>query len=98
MKFLPALFKVLRNKFLLATIFFVLWVLFFDHNSFFQNRQYRSELKTLTDNKKYYKEQIEKTKKEIELIKTAPLWTEKIAREKYLMKREGEDIFVIKED
>jgi cell division protein FtsB len=52
----------------------------------------------LTDNKKYYKEQIEKTKKEIELIKTSPLWTEKIAREKYLMKREGEDIFVIKED
>ena len=98
MKFLPTIFRFLRNKFFLATLFFVLWILFFDHNNFFQNRQYRSELKALTDNKKYYKEQIEKTKKEIELIKTSPLWTEKIAREKYLMKREGEDIFVIKED
>jgi len=98
MKFLPTIFRFLRNKFLLATIFFVLWILFFDHNNFFQNRQYRSELKTLTDNKKYYKEQIEKTKREIELIKTSPLWIEKIAREKYLMKREGEDIFVVKED
>mgnify|MGYP000473374517 CR=1 FL=1 len=98
MKLLPTIFRFLRNKFFLATLFFVLWILFFDHNNFFQNRQYRSELKTLTDNKKYYKEQIEKTKREIELIKTSPLWTEKIARENYLMKREGEDIFVIKED
>jgi cell division protein FtsB len=55
-------------------------------------------LNGLTDNKKYYKEQIEKTKKEIELIKTSPKWVEKIAREKYLMKREGEDIFVVKEE
>ena len=98
MKVLPKIFRFLRNKFVLATLFFVLWILFFDHNNFFQSRQYKSELNGLTTNKKYYKEQIEKTKKEIELIKTSPLWLEKIAREKYLMKREGEDIFVVKEE
>ena len=98
MKVLPKIFRFLRNKFVLATLFFVLWLLFFDHNNFFLYRQYKSELNGLTDNKKYYKEQIEMTKKEIELIKTSPLWLEKIAREKYLMKREGEDIFVVKEE
>ena len=98
MKVLPKIFSFLRNKFVLATLFFVLWILFFDHNNFFLYRQYKSELNELTNNKKYYKEQIEMTKKEIELIKTSPLWLEKIARENYLMKREGEDIFVVKEE
>jgi cell division protein FtsB len=98
MKVLPKIFSFLRNKFVLATLFFVLWILFFDHNNFFQYRQYKSELNELTNNKKYYKEQIEMTKKEIELIKTSPSWLEKIARENYLMKREGEDIFVVKEE
>lgn len=98
MKVLPKIFIFLRNKFVLVTLFFVLWILFFDHNNFFLYRQYKSELNELTNNKKYYKEQIEMTKKEIELIKTSPLWVEKIARENYLMKREGEDIFVVKEE
>ncbi len=98
MKVLPKIFRFLRNKFVLATLFFVLWILFFDHNNFFLYNQYKSELNGLTENKRYYKAQIEKTKKEIELIKTSPLWLEKIAREKYLMKREGEDIFVVKEE
>lgn len=98
MKVLPKIFSFLRNKFVLVTLFFVLWILFFDHNNFFLYRQYKSELNELTNNKKYYKEQIEMTKKEIELIKTSPLWVEKIARENYLMKREGEDIFVVKEE
>jgi cell division protein FtsB len=98
MKVLPKIFRFLRNKFVLATLFFVLWILFFDHNNFFLYNQYKSELNGLTENKKYYKEQIEKTQREIELIKTSPLWLEKIAREKYLMKREGEDIFVVKEE
>jgi cell division protein FtsB len=91
------LIRIFRNKFLIATIFFVVWMLFFDHNNIFLSLQYRNELKSLTDNKAYYKDQIEKTRKDVERIKTNPLWIEKVAREQYLMKREGEDIFVIKE-
>jgi cell division protein FtsB len=97
MKVLPAIFKFFRSKFVIATIFFVVWMLFFDHNNIFLSLQYRRELKSLTDNKAYYKEQIEKTRLDVERIKTNPLWIEKVAREQYLMKREGEDIFVIKE-
>jgi cell division protein FtsB len=95
--FIMKLIRIFRNKFLIATIFFVVWMLFFDHNNIFLSLQYRNELKSLTDNKAYYKDQIEKTRKDVERIKTNPLWIEKVAREQYLMKREGEDIFVIKE-
>lgn len=97
MKVFPAIFKFFRNKFVIATLFFVGWMLFFDHNNIFLSLQYRKELETLTNNKAYYKEQIEKTRKDVERMKTNPLWIEKVAREQYLMKREGEDIFVIKE-
>lgn len=91
------LIRIFRNKYLIATIFFVVWMLFFDHNNIFLHFQYRKELKDLAESKKYYKEQIEKTRKDVDQIKTNPRWMEKVAREQYLMKKEGEDVFLIKE-
>ena len=86
-----------KNKFVLATIFFVGWMLFFDHNNLFLHFQYRAEFNELKQSKQYYKDQIEQTKKDIDLIKTNPLWMEKVAREQYLMKRENEDVFLVRE-
>jgi cell division protein FtsB len=90
--------RLFKNKFLIATIFFVVWMFFFDHNNIFLHVQYRTELNDLKKSKEYYKEQIGKTRKEVELFKTDPRWMEKVAREQYLMKRDNEDVFVIKED
>lgn len=91
------LIRLFRNKYLIATVFFVVWMLFFDHNNLFLHFQYRKELHELSDSKKYYKEQIEKTRKDVEQIKTNPHWMEKVAREQYLMKKEGEDVYIIRE-
>jgi cell division protein FtsB len=97
--FIPAmkLFRIFKNKFVIAGVFFLGWMLFFDHNNLFLHLQYRSELNELKQSKQYYKDQIEQTKKDIDLIKTNPLWMEKVAREQYLMKREGEDVFLVRE-
>jgi len=91
------LLRIFKNKFVLASILFVVWMLFFDHNNLFLHLQYRAELNELKQSKQYYKDEIEKTKKDIELIKTNPLWMEKVAREQYLMKRDNEDVFLVKE-
>jgi cell division protein FtsB len=91
------LLRIFKNKFVLASILFVGWMLFFDHNNLFLHLQYRAELNDLKERKQYYKDQIEKTKNDIDLIKTNPLWMEKIAREQYLMKRDNEDIFLVRE-
>jgi cell division protein FtsB len=72
-------------------------MLFFDHNNLFLHLQYRAELNDLKQSKQYYKDQIDKTKKDIDLIKTNPLWMEKVAREQYLMKRDNEDVFLVRE-
>lgn len=91
------LLHIFKNKFVLASILFVGWMLFFDHNNLFLHLQYRAELNDLKERKKYYKDQIEKTKNDIDLIKTNPLWMEKVAREQYLMKRDNEDVFLVRE-
>ena len=91
------LLKTFKNKYLIATVAFVVWMVFFDHNNLILHYQYRSELNDLKDSKKYYQEQIDKTKKEVEMMKANPKWMEKVAREQYLMKRDNEDIYLIKE-
>lgn len=91
------LIRFFRNKYLLAIVFFVVWMLFFDHNTIFQHIGYKEQLFELKQSKKYYQEQIDKTRKEVELMKTNPFWMEKVAREQYLMKKEGEDVFLIRE-
>jgi cell division protein FtsB len=91
------LLKTLKNKYLIATIAFLVWMVFFDHNNLLLHLQYRNELNDLSKSKKYYQEQIDKTKKEVELMQSNPKWMEKVAREQYLMKRDNEDVYLIKE-
>ena len=89
--------RFLKNKYLIATVLFLVWMLFFDHNNIFLHMQYRKELNELKTSKKYYQEQIDKTREEVELIKTNPQALEKVAREQYLMKKDNEDVFVVRE-
>lgn len=89
--------RFLKNKYLIATVLFFVWMLFFDHNNIFLHLQYRKELNELKTSKKYYQEQIDKTREEVELIKTNPQALERVAREQYLMKKDNEDVFVVKE-
>jgi cell division protein FtsB len=58
----------------------------------------RHELKQLQQSKEYYTARIALERKELEQLKTNPSTLEKYAREKYLMKRENEDLFVIPEE
>ena len=97
MKIIPSILRLIQNKYFLASAFFVAWMLFFDHSNLFLHLGYRNDLKELQQSKKYYQEQIEKTRKEVELMKTDPRWMEKVAREQYLMKKEGEDVYLIRE-
>lgn len=81
----------------MATVAFVVWMLFFDHNNLFLHLDYRSTLNELKQSKEHYQQQIEKTSTELELMKKNPRWMEKVAREQYLMKKDGEDIYLIPE-
>ena len=87
----------LTNKYLLVSAFVVVWVLFFDQRDFFQQREKLGELKKLETQKKYYQQEIEKARKELTDIQHNPAALEKLARERYLMKKDGEDIYIIED-
>ena len=82
------------NKYVLVGLLFVTWLLFLDNYSYLDHRILDKELNALDDNKIYYKNEIKKDNNQIKKLKN-PAQIEKYAREKYYMKRENEDIYII---
>lgn len=95
MKLLSHTLSFLRNKFLLTTAAFIVWMLFFDRNDVFTQMQRRSELNELKQSKTYFEKQIAENKKFSNDLQFNAQAIEKYAREKYLMKRDNEDLFII---
>ena len=87
----------LKNKYLISFAAFAFILLFFDKNDLFTQSARRKELKGLQQSKEYYTTRIATETKELEQLKSNPAILEKYAREKYLMKRENEDLFIIEE-
>jgi cell division protein DivIC len=88
----------LKNKYLLTTVGFVVWILFFDSRDFITSHfRERAELEKLEKSRRYYEQQITATRHELDALKTDPALLEKYAREKYLMKRDNEDLFLVRE-
>ena len=83
------------NKYFLVTASFVVWMLFFDRNDLLSQYEYRSQLNKLKEEKAFYIQEIENVKTDLNELTTNREQLEKFAREKYLMKRENEDVYVI---
>ena len=84
-----------RNKYSITLLVFFTYMLFFDQSNVVALVQINQELIELEDNKEYYKDQIEITQKDLTDLLTNNNNLERYAREKYLMKKENEEIFVI---
>src|ERR1041385_2473615 len=87
----------LKNKYVIASIALMAWLIFFDGNDFFTQWSYRKKLNELEKEKEYYTVEIEKNRNELQSLISSKKNLEKFAREKYLMKKDNEDIFVILE-
>ncbi len=92
------LINLLRNKYFLAAMAFVVWMLFFDRNDLMSQYDYRSQVNKLQAEKEFYIRETEQAKNDLEDLSTNDAKLEKFAREKYLMKKENEDVFVIIEE
>ena len=86
-----------RHKYLITLLVFGVIIVFLDENSLIQRAKHREEIRELNaEIEKYRKKFEEDTRKLKELIDN-PEALEKIAREKYLMKKPNEDIFIFEE-
>lgn len=73
-------------------------MLFIDANDIITQFQLKQQLENLEDEKAYYHEKIIEVKKDREELLSNDALLEKFAREKYYMKKESEDLFVIVEE
>ena len=85
----------IKNKFIFAFLMFLVWMLFFDRNDIISQIGLKNKLDQMKEDKLYYMEEIEKNKTDLQELITNPKTLEKFAREKYLMKKDDEDVFVL---
>ena len=97
MKLLTHIPAFLKNKYLLTIVGFAVWMLFFDRNDFISQLSRYEKLSELKTNTAYFDKKIETARAELEKRKTDPSAYERIAREKYYMKKDNEDIFLFDE-
>ena len=84
----------LKSPFILIGLLFVLWMLFFDSNSYLNHNRLSNDINQLQKDKQHYKEEIKKDSIALEELSSTE-GLEKYAREKYHMKKENEEIFLI---
>jgi cell division protein FtsB len=89
------LLDLVKNKFFLVTIAFLVWMIFFDKNDLFSQYQYHQQVSKLKQERNFYKSETDKVSKDLDELTSNPEKLEKFAREKYLMKKPNEDVFVI---
>ena len=97
MKLLTHIPAWLKNKYIIALGVFAAIMLFFDKNDVFTQSARNRQLKDLQESNQYYTDRIATERKELEQLKSNPGTLEKYAREKYFMKRDNEDLFLIPE-
>ena len=91
---IPSVFK---NIYFIIIVSFLIWMLFFDSNSYLVHRELNKNILKLEKQKDFYKEGIKEDNKELNKIKTDS-GLEEYAREKLFMKKEDEEIFIIEFD
>ena len=89
--------RIISNKYVLILLFFVVWMIFFDTNSYFIHRELNEDIESLEETKEIYRKEIEKDKAFIEKMKDSDE-VEKYAREKYYLKKDNEDIYIIQHE
>ena len=89
--------KIITNVFVLILIPFLIWMFFFDENSYLVHNKFNNEINDLESTISFYKNKIEEDKATIKKLQDS-LQLERFAREKYLMKKENEDIYLIEFD
>lgn len=88
----------LKNKYLIALLVFGFIMLFLDSNDVFTQSERRRQLRELEESKEHYTRAIEAESKELDALSNNPAKSEQYAREKHLMKKENEDLFLLSEN
>lgn len=91
------LVKLLKNKYFIAGLIFLVWIMFFDENNIISHRRNKKRLSALKAQQEYYREKIAADNQKIEELRSGQDNLEKYAREQFYMSKPDEDVFMIVE-
>ena len=86
-----------QHKYMITIAAFLVIIVFLDENSLIQRQKHQQEINTLKAEIERYRQQFEEDTRKLKELTSTPEAMEKIAREKYLMKRPNEDVFIFEE-
>ncbi|PID68709.1 MAG: septum formation initiator [Flavobacteriales bacterium] len=92
--------KIIRffnNRYIIIFLLFLVWMLFFDENSYLTHRGLNKEIDKLEKTNQFYQSEIEKDQELLKNLENEDSLI-KYAREQYKMKRKDEDIYIIEYD
>ena len=90
--------KPLRNKYLILLLLFIFWIVFLDDYNLINQNKMKNNVDDLKERKEFYISEIKSDSTELSNLKNDSEEQEKFAREKFLMKKDNENIFIIREN
>ena len=87
----------LRNKYLITFIVFLVWIFFIDKFDIITQIKMNKEFKQLKEQQEFYKSEVKKDSTIIYNLNNNPEEQERFARERFLMKKDNEDLFIVRE-
>ena len=94
-RFIEKIPSVLRNKYILTLVIFVIWLLLLDSNNLIARYRELKNLRRLRAEKEYYTRRIEEDRSKLQELRTDNRNLEKFAREQYKMKKPDEDLYIV---
>lgn len=90
--------RLLRSRYFLIGFGFAIWIMFFDRNNIVAQFKVQRSMEELVEKKAYFETEIGKVKRDKRDLFSSEASIEKFARERYFMKRDNEDVFIIIEE
>ncbi len=90
--------KYINNKYFYTALAFVVWMFFFDSDNFREQIKLSQKIENLEKQKSFYTKEITKNKSALNALQYDTTKLEEYAREKYFMKKDKEDIYVVVRD
>ncbi|MEZ4788443.1 MAG: septum formation initiator family protein [Flavobacteriales bacterium] len=84
-----------RNRYGIAVLVLIGWIAVFDRSDIWTTWKNSRELSRMREQQLWYTTEIARTREQLHELGSNKELLEKFARERYLMKRENEDIFVL---
>ncbi|MBS7333921.1 FtsB family cell division protein [Faecalibacter bovis] len=90
--------KYVINPYVIASVCFIIWMAFFDQNSLITHKELDKQIRELEADQKYFEQHLKNENAKLKLLQDNPAEIERIAREKFFLKKDNEDIFIIQQE